>query len=131
MYSQFPNPMRQPLVVEVKSFPAGYQQVKKGRCAAGVMRDKMFRKLQKKNGKLARIVWSSRGTANQGFSAGPRFSTGDKKRITDGLLSQDAAPYLDNFYNRFSKKNKNLQQATATEYTGLGKLLRDVWGFDQ
>lgn len=131
MYNQFSNPARQPLVVAVKSFPVGYKRVQSGKCAAGVMRDKMFKKLQKKNGGLARVIWNSRGTANQGFTAGPRFSTGDKKRIADGLLSRDAAPYLDNFYNRFSKKNKSLQQASTSEYAGLGELLRDVWGFDQ
>jgi len=130
MYNQFPNPSRQPLVVKVSSFPAGYDQVSKGKCTAGVMRDKMFVKLQKKNGNQARVIWNSRGTANQGFSAGPRFSVGDKKRIADGLLSQDAAPHLNNFYDRFSKKNKNLQQATVSEYAGLGDLLRDVWGFE-
>jgi hypothetical protein len=131
MYNQFPNPARQPLVVAVKSFPVGYKQVQSGKCTAGVMRDKMFKKLQKKHGNVARMIWNSQGTANQGFTAGPRFSTSDKKRIAAGLLSRDAAPHLDNFYNRFSKKNKNLQQTSTSEYAGLGELLRDVWGFDQ
>ncbi len=131
MYNQFPNPMRQPLVIEVKSFPEGYQNVLKKKCIAGVMRDKMFNKLQKKHGGQARIVWHSRGTANQGFSAGPRFSAIEKKRIADSLLSEDSAPSLDKFYNRFSKKNRHLQRVSNSEYAGLGKLLRDVWGFEQ
>ncbi|MFV1997215.1 MAG: phosphate/phosphite/phosphonate ABC transporter substrate-binding protein [Acidiferrobacterales bacterium] len=131
MYNQFLNPARQPLVIEVKSFPVDYKWVQSGKCVAGVMRDKAFNKLQKKHGNLARVVWSSRGTANQGFTAGPRFSAGDKKRIVNGLLSPDAAPYLDNFYNRFSKKNKSLQQATASDYVGLSGLLQGIWGFDQ
>jgi len=131
MYNQFLNLARQPLVIEVKSFPLDYKWVQLGKCVAGVMRDKMFYELQKKHGNLARVIWKSKGTANQGFTAGPRFSVGDKKRIADGRLSLDAAPYLDNFYNRFSKKNKGLQQATVSEYADLGGLLRDVWGFDQ
>jgi len=131
MYNEFLNPARQPLVVEVKSFAMDYNWVQSGKCVAGVMRDKAFNKLQKKHGNLAQVIWNSRGTANQGFTAGPRFSTGDKKRIIDGLLSQNAAPYLDSFYNRFSKKNRSLQPATVSEYAELRGLLRDVWGFDQ
>ncbi len=131
MYNQFPNPARQPLVIEVKSFKAGYDQVNMGKCVAGVMRDKMFAKLQKIHGGQARIIWRSQGTVNQGFSAGPRFSIDDKKRIASSLLSRDAAPHLDKFYNRFSKKQKNLERVTVSEYSELGGLLRDVWGFEQ
>lgn len=131
MYTQYPNPMRQPLVVEVKSFPVGYQKVIEGQCTAGVMRDKMFNKLQKKHGNLGRIIWSSGGTANQGFSVGPRFSSSDRARIANSLLAPEAAPYLDKFFERFSKKNKRLMPAKNKEYAGLGNLLRDVWGFEQ
>lgn len=131
IYNQFPNPARQPLVIEVKSFKAGYAQVKKGKCVAGVIRDKLFVKLQKNNGAQARVIWRSQGTANQGFSAGPRFSKGDKKRIAQSLLSPKAAPHLTKFYNRFSKKNKSLERVSASEYVELGGLLRDVWGFDK
>ncbi len=131
MYNQFQNPARQPLVVEVKSFKAGYERVKSGNCVAGVMRDKLFNKLQKKHGAQARVIWRSKGTANQGFSAGPRFSSGDKLRLSRSLLSKKAAPHLEIFFNRFSKKNKKLKRVTGSEYAGLGILLRDVWGFDQ
>jgi ABC-type phosphate/phosphonate transport system substrate-binding protein len=131
MYSQFPNPMRQPLVVEVKSFPAGYTKVMEGRCTAGVMRDKMFNKLQKQNSNKGRVIWSSNGTANQGFSAGPKFSDGDRARLASSLLSPDAKPHLDKFFDRFSKNNKALLPTNTQEYAGLGVLLRDVWGFEQ
>ena len=131
MYNQFPNPMRQPLVVEVKSFPVGYQKVMQGRCTAGVMRDKMFNKLQKQYGNQGRVIWSSNATANQGFSAGPKFSDSDKARIANSLLSPSAKPHLDKFFDRFSKKNKALLPANTQEYAGLGILLRDVWGFEQ
>ena len=131
MYNQFSNPMRQPLVVEVSSFPVGYKKVADGKCTAGVMRDKMFNKLQKKHGSLGRVIWSSAGTANQGFSAGPRFTRSEKARIANSLLSPKAGPHLNNFFNRFSKKKKNLMPADKQEYAGLGILLRDVWGFEQ
>ncbi|MEJ2105930.1 MAG: PhnD/SsuA/transferrin family substrate-binding protein, partial [Acidiferrobacteraceae bacterium] len=38
MYDQFPNPVRQPLVIGVKSFPDDYARVMDGGCMAGVMR---------------------------------------------------------------------------------------------
>ena len=130
MYNQFPNPMRQPLVVEVKSFPAGYKKVMEGGCTAGVMRDKLFNKLQSQNGNLGRVIWSSNGTANQGFSAGPKFSESEKVSLAKSLLAADATPHMDKFFERFSKKNKALLPANTQEYAGLGILLRDVWGFD-
>jgi len=131
MYKQFPNPMRQPQVKEVKSFAMAYRDVMDQKCDAAVMRDKMFYKLTAKAREKGKVIWSSGGVSNQGFSAGPRFSAQAKQKLTEALLSPGAQVPLANFFNRFSKKNKKLIKATAEEYAGLGSLLRDVWGFSQ
>lgn len=131
MYNQFPNPLRQPQVIEVKGFPVAFKGVISKRCDAAVMRDKMFFKLNAKSKAKPKVIWSSSGISNQGFSAGSRFSTADKQQITDALLAPEARKPLDKFFNRFSKKNKKMIPAAAGEYAGLGSLLRDVWGFEQ
>lgn len=131
LYKQFPNPMRQPQVKEVKSFALAYRDVMDQKCDAAVMRDKMYNKLSAKSGGNGKVIWSSNSVANQGFSAGPRFSARDKQKITNALLSADAQKPLANFFDRFSKNNKKLIKATAAEYAGLGSLLKDVWGFQQ
>jgi len=131
LYNQFPNPLRQPQIREVKSFSVAYRDVMDQKCDAAVMRDKMFDKLSAKSEAKGQVIWSSDGISNQGFSAGPRFSSKDKQKITDALLSTDAQKPLANFFDRFSKKKKKLIRATAGEYAGLGSLLKDVWGFSQ
>jgi ABC-type phosphate/phosphonate transport system substrate-binding protein len=131
MYDQYPNPLRQPMVVEVESFEQGYAGVAQGRCVAGVMRDKMFGKLQKARGNAARVVWASKGTANQGFSAGPRVSGDDRNKIIAAMLAPEAREVLDIFFERYSKSDKRLVPAGLQDYAGLGTYLRDVYGFTQ
>lgn len=129
MYDQFRNPARQPLVKEVKSFPLGYKAVLAGKCTAGVMRDKLFNKLNKK-GHKAKIVFHSKGVANQAFSAGPRISKTDKEKITKAIMSPQGAKRMATFHARFNKKKKPLSQAKWEAYDGLWRLLKDVWGFE-
>ena len=130
MQAQFDNPARQPLIVEVPSFGVGYKAMVKGKkCQAAVMRDKLFNKLNKENG-AARAIWTSKGVSNQGFSAGPRFSAEDKRKMQQALVAPEAQTTMAAFFDRFSKNNKQLQVATTEDYTGLAVLLKDVWGFD-
>ena len=130
MQAQFDNPARQPLVVEVPSFGAGYKQMLAGKkCAAAVMRDKLFNKLNGET-KAARVIWASKGVANQGFSAGPRFTADDKRKMQEALVAPAAQQAIATFLDRFSKGNKQLQVATIQDYDGLAVLLKDVWGFD-
>ncbi len=129
LYDQFKNPLRQPLVIEVRSFPKGYQAVMSGKCVAGVMRDKMFFKLNKKANK-GKVIFHSRGIANQAFSAGPRLTKEDQQKITDALLSPTGFVRMKNFHARFNKKGKPLSRATVAAYRDHWKLLKDVWGFE-
>jgi len=128
--AQFDNPVRQPLIVEVPSFKAGYKEMLGGKkCIAAVMRDKMFNKLNGEK-KAGRVIWASKGVANQGFSASPRFSAEDKRKMQQALVAPDAQQAMSAFLDRFSKGNKQMQIATDDDYNGLAVLLKDVWGFD-
>lgn len=131
LYNQFPNPLRQPQIKEVKGFALAFEGVKNQKCDAAVMRDKMYTKLANSSDFKGKVIWSSQGISNQGFSAGPRFNEQEKKLITDALMSVKAQQPLEKFFNRFSKKNRKMLRASAGEYIGLGSLLRDVWGFEQ
>jgi ABC-type phosphate/phosphonate transport system substrate-binding protein len=126
--SEFHNPARQPLVREVKSFGDAYQDMANGKCVAAILRDNVFAQLDKDKG-LARLIYRSEGIANQGFSVGPRLTSADKARIGQALLAAQARQRLKVFFDRYSK-DKDLVVATREEYQDLGRLLRDVWGFD-
>jgi ABC-type phosphate/phosphonate transport system substrate-binding protein len=130
MYSQFDNPLRQPLVIEVKSFKQGFEQMMKGnKCMAAVMRDKFLNKMDK-DGEKTKIIWSSQGVANQAFSIGPRFTAEEKDKIRSALLAPEATEKMSAFMDRFNKKKRKLQPASSSEYNSLYVLLKDVWGFE-
>ncbi len=128
LYSLFTNPVRQPLVIEVKSFPEGYTKATKETCVGAVMRDKMFNKLNKKK-KAGRVIFNSKGIANQAFSAGPKFSAKEKEKLVVALLSKSAVGQMQAFHKRFNKKGKPILPAKKQDFEGLALLLKDVWGF--
>lgn len=125
--SQFDNPARQPLITEVRSFELAYQGVVNGKCMAAVMRDQMFDKLNKDKDAV-KVIFRSPGMPNQAFSAGPRFSTEERNKITEYLLSPEARKQLPQFFSRYSK-DKDLIPARDTEFRELLVLLKDSWGF--
>jgi hypothetical protein len=51
LYSRFDNPMRQPLIIEVKSFKAAYEGVVAGKCLGAVMRDSAYNNLEQGQGR--------------------------------------------------------------------------------
>jgi len=127
--SQYDNPARQPLIVEVQSFEDGYKNMLQGqRCTAAVLRDKMFEKLTAKSPQ-ARELWRSPGIANQGFSAGPKLTAAERDKMRQALTAESSKSAMATFYDRFSK-DKLLVPANSAEYAGLAALLKDVWGFD-
>lgn len=129
LYNQFDNPARQPLILEVKSFKEAYGSVLKGRCVATVMRDVAFAKLNKESGDSAKVIYKSEGVTNQGFSAGPKLSVDDRRKIIEALLAPEAKTRLAVFFERYNK-DKDLVKARPDDYTGLAALLKDVWGFE-
>ena len=128
VYDAFSDqPLRQPRIKQVKSFKAGFQQVIDKKCVAGVARDKLYKKLDKEN--RTQVIYTSRGVANQGFSAGPRFTEQEKKIITDALLDKKNHIQLETFHKRFNKSFALLKQADLLEYAGLDRMLDNSWGF--
>jgi ABC-type phosphate/phosphonate transport system substrate-binding protein len=124
--AQFDNPARLPYLAEVESFEAAYREAMQGkRCVAAVLRDKLFEKLDKGE---AKVLWRSRGLANQGFSVGPRLGSQDKQKIAEVLLAPDAKTRFTAFFDAFNK-GKDLERATPEDYEGLYVLLKDVYGY--
>lgn len=126
--SQFDNPARQPIVIEVKSFSDAYNGMARGKCVAAILRDNAFGQFDKDKG-IAKVIYKSEGIANQGFSVSPRLASAERTKIAQALLAPQARQHLKVFFERYSK-DKDLVVATREEYQDLGRLLRDVWGFD-
>lgn len=124
---EFENPARQPLIVETQTFPGAYQGVLTGKCAAGILQTKIYEKLSAEQSGT-RVIFTTRAVPNQAFTAGPRVSPELKDKIAKSLLSPESKQATQKLLEEF--KVQNFEPATKEEYAGLGKLLRDTWGFD-
>jgi ABC-type phosphate/phosphonate transport system substrate-binding protein len=122
---EFDNPSRQPLVLETQSFPEAYKGVMSGKCAGGILQATLFKNLDK-DGK-GKVLFTSKPLPNQAFSAGPRVTAENRAKLTQALLSPEGVAATQQLREIF--KIQALEPANVDEYQGLGKLLRDVWGF--
>lgn len=123
---EFDNPSRQPLIVEVQNFPDAYKGVKNGKCFGGILQAKLYQDLDKE-AKATKVLFTSKPLPNQAFSAGPRLTAEKRERVTQALLSPEGATATQKLREVY--KVQTLSPATVEEYQGLGKLMRDVWGF--
>jgi len=125
---EFDNPARQPLIIETDNFKQTYQGMVSGKCVGAIMQGKIFSELDKEK-QVGKVLYQSKPIPNQAFSAGPRVTPEMRDKMIKALLSPEgtvATQPLRDIY-----KVPALLPATADEYQGLGKLLRDVWGFNQ
>mgnify|MGYP001559633167 CR=1 FL=1 len=124
---EFDNPSRQPLIIEVQNFADVYKGVKSGKCVGGILQAKLHQDLDKE-AKATKVLFTSKPLPNQAFSAGPRVTAEKRERIAQALLSPEGATATQKLRDVF--KIQALLPATVEEYQGLGKLMRDVWGFE-
>lgn len=91
------------------------------------MQAKLYRHI---NAKLhaARVIYHSQPLPNQAFSAGPRVPLAMRTQIAAALLSAQGNAATRKLRAEF--KAGRFVPATAQEYAGLGRLLKDIWGFD-
>ena len=129
MYVQFDNPARQPSVREVRqNFKEAYEKVLSKECDGGVLQVAIYDKLNDGPTKDAtQVLFKSKPVPNQGFSAGTRIPADVQKKIADALVSPEGQAATAKLRAEFG--NKDMVAATVPEYEGLGKLLKDVWGF--
>lgn len=125
---EFENPSRQPLIVETETFPEVYKKVVSGKCVGGILQAKLFQELDK-DAQLGKVLFTSKPLPNQAFSAGPRVTRDMRDKIIAALLSPEGAVATQKLRDVYKIKAP-MQAATEQEFEGLGKLLRDVWGFD-
>lgn len=124
---EFTNPSRQPNIIAVKTAADSYHGVLSGKCVAGIMNAKIFKILDKKS-QAMRVVFESKPLPNQAFSVGPRITPDMREKITNALMSPQGSIATQQLRAQF--KADHFLPATDQEYAGLGRYMRDVWGFD-
>ncbi len=124
---EFTNPARQPNIIAVNTATAAYRNVVSGKCVAGIMNAKQYKNIDQQ-AQAARVVYRSDPLPNQAFSAGPKVTPEMREKISRALMSSEGNLATEKLRSEF--KVPQFVPATAQEYAGLGKYLRDVWGFD-
>ena len=125
---EFDNPARQPLIIETQSIKETYQDLASGKCMAGIFQPKVLAALDKEK-QLTKTIFQSKPIPNQAISAGPRVTPEIRDKMIKALLSPEGAVATQQVREIY--KVPALLPANGDEYAGLGRLLRDVWGFDQ
>lgn len=126
LLSQFDNPARQPVIKSTDGWNKIYEGVATGRCVAGILPLRLFKKFDTKG--QAKIVYKARSLPDQALSAGPRVSPEIQVRIAQALLAPEAAEPTAKLRAAY-KAGPSLVQANNQEYAGLGDFLRNEWGY--
>ncbi|MHB8535036.1 MAG: phosphate/phosphite/phosphonate ABC transporter substrate-binding protein [Sulfuricaulis sp.] len=124
---EFDNPVRQPLIMEIHNFQGAYKGVLGGKCSAAIFPKKKFEQLSGELGGT-KVIFTSKPISNQAFTASPRVSPELQDKIAKALLSPEGEVATQKLRGEFNVKD--FVPATKDEYMGLGKFLRDTWGFE-
>lgn len=125
---EFTNPVRQPLLVEVKGFQAAYKNVVEGKCTAGIIQAKLWEEFDKEKG-ATKVLFKSKPVPNQGFSAGgTRVPPELRTKITEALMSEEGKAATKLLRDEF--KGQDFVPAKKEEFENVAVVLRDVWGFE-
>jgi len=129
--AEFDNPMRQPLILEVTNFKAGYKDMLAGKCRAAILPVGVYKRMNKE-GKVdeeARSVFRSKPIPQQGFSLSKRVPAELQAQVAAALLSEDGHTATQAARKRFGG-NKDMMATNREEYQGYSRFLRDFWGFE-
>lgn len=126
LLSQFDNPSRQPVILNVEGWNHIYEGVASGRCTGGVLPLPNLKALDKE-GRM-RIVFKTQALPDQAFSVGPRVSPEDQARIATALVSPEANAPTAKLRSAFKAGNSFAPTSNA-EYAGLATYLRSEWGY--
>lgn len=121
LLSQFDNPSRQPSIRETKGWDSAYQALAAGKCAGTVLPLQSLAKNDDKN--LMRVLYKHRALPNLALSAGPRLNDAMREKIKQALLSAEGRAVTAKL--RAAHAGKDFVAASAEEYAGLGRLLKD------
>ena len=127
LLSQFPNPSRQPAIINTKGWKNIYNGVQSGKCTAGILPIINLRKYDA-GGILARVVWKNRALPNQAFSAGPRLSSEEQRKIATALVSRDSRAATSKLRAAY-RVGEKFEAATNQEYLGVSEYLKNEWGY--
>jgi ABC-type phosphate/phosphonate transport system substrate-binding protein len=128
LFSDFPNPVSEPIQVATRSWRDGYDALLDGRCHAAVMPQTNHESFDPAL-EYTRVLRTHAPMPNQAFTAGPRMSPRLKALVREALLAPGGQQASTKLRARFSA-GRELVAATTEEYRGVSAVLNFVpgWG---
>lgn len=132
----FPNVMRLPEIIQIKSRLEGYNEVVKGRCAATIVTapeldkyNKLY--LKERSGKEppVKVLKTLKPSPNQAFSVSARLSSELQLQIQKALLSPEGQEAMSVLRDRYAK-NELLIAAEEQDYKDVSDVLIGSYPFD-
>lgn len=127
LFDQFPNPSRQPRLVETKGFDGAYQGLIAGKCVGTVLPLEAHGKLDVAG--RTKVLYTSEPFTNQALTAGPRVSAEIRQKIAKALLQADGKAASRQI--AATSGGSEFVAVTKDDYAGYDGLLKNTWGFEQ
>jgi ABC-type phosphate/phosphonate transport system substrate-binding protein len=127
LFSDFPNPVSEPVHVAIRSWRDGYDALLAGRCHAAVMpavNHEMFDPGQEQTV----VLREHAPMPNQAFTAGPKLSPRMRALVREALLSPGGQQATAKLRERFSA-GRALVVADPREYRGVSSVLNNALGW--
>jgi hypothetical protein len=119
--AMFPNPARHPAIIEVASGAEGLGLLKRGQVVAVMLPTTELAEEAGRN--EVSVISTAEPTLNMALSVSPRIDATMRQKIAAALLHARVSDDL-----RHAGVD-GFEPATAGQYTGQARMLRDVWGY--
>jgi len=127
IYNQFENPMRLPVLNQVKGWRNIYKAMINKECDGAIVPSKIYNKLDKE-GLQTRVLLRTKATPGQAITASKKFNVKMVTKMREALLSEEGKLATAALRKRFA--SPKLTEATSNEYDTVYKILRDTYGFN-
>jgi len=126
--AMFPNPMRQPVTVEIANTEAGMKLLREKRVTAAILPTPVVAQ-QMARGERLLVIMTTEPIPHIAVSAAPSLPASLRQRIRNALTGaqsdKDGQAMLKSIgFERFDT-------ATAAVYTGQSSILKEYWGYEQ
>lgn len=126
--NEFPNPARQPLIVNTDGWKNIYQAMLDNKCVASSIPLSKLEQFEKEGGHQARIIFRGATMPDNALTAGPRISPSDQEKIARALMSPEGEKATEKLREKYAQ-GKSLVAASNKDFVGLSAYLKNEWGF--
>jgi ABC-type phosphate/phosphonate transport system substrate-binding protein len=122
----FPNPMRQPFIVEADTVEEALRLVLDGKVTAAILPTPVVSRQLERGGGIT-VVTTTEPVPNAALSAAPTLDARLRARIRDALLDAAGTPAGRNALVALGIAG--FEAASAETYANQSRVLRDYWGY--